>query len=90
VAVGGVTLMLRDQGAATSGTWRRRWGEEGANLHHLIDPRSGRPAESDLTEASVVAAGATAAETYAKTALLMGSSRAPAYLAGRALAWWIE
>jgi thiamine biosynthesis lipoprotein len=90
VGVGGVTLMLRDQGVATSSTRQRRWGEEGANLHHLIDPRSGRPGESDLTEVSVVAASATAAEVYAKTALLMGSSRARDYLAPRALAWWME
>jgi thiamine biosynthesis lipoprotein len=90
VGVGGVTLVLRDQGVATSSTRRRRWGEEGANLHHLIDPRSGRPAESDLTEVSVVAGNATDAEVYAKTALLMGSSLVPGYLAPRALAWWIE
>jgi thiamine biosynthesis lipoprotein len=90
VGVGGATLILRDQGAATSGTWRRRWGEEGAGLHHLIDPRSGRPAESDLREVSVVAASATVAEVYVKAALLMGSLRAPDYLAARALAWWME
>ncbi len=87
VGVGGTTVLLRDQGAATSGTWRRAWGWGGRRLHHLIDPRTGRPAESDLGEVSVVAERAFAAEVHAKAALLLGRGLAPAYLAGRACAW---
>jgi thiamine biosynthesis lipoprotein len=90
VGVAGATLMLREQGAATSGTWRRRWrspGPGGRFVHHLIDPRSGRPAASDLTEVSVVSESALAAEVQAKAALLLGSAEAPGYLRGRALAW---
>jgi thiamine biosynthesis lipoprotein len=90
VGVAGATLMLREQGAATSGTWRRSWrtpGRGGRLVHHLIDPRSGRPAASDLTEVSVVSESATAAEVHAKAALLLGSAEAPRYLRPRALAW---
>jgi thiamine biosynthesis lipoprotein len=90
VALGGATLMLRDQGAATSGTWRRRWAQEGRAVHHLIDPRTGRPALSDLKEVSVVAPTATAAEVWAKTAVLLGSSGAEGFLSGRALAWCLD
>jgi len=89
VGLGGRTLLLRDQGAATSGVRRRAWTWEGAELHHLIDPRTGRPAETDVAEASVVATNAAEAEVHAKAALLLGSAAAPAYLAGRALAWWL-
>jgi FAD:protein FMN transferase len=87
VGLGGATLLLHNQGAATSGTWRRRWEASGSTVHHLIDPRSGRPAQSDLREVSVVASTATVAEVCAKTALLLGSSEAAAYLQGSALAW---
>jgi FAD:protein FMN transferase len=87
VGLGGATLLLRDQGAATSGVWRRAWRLDGERLHHLIDPRTGRPAATDLAEVSVVAATATEAEVHAKTALLLGAAEAPGYLAGRALAW---
>jgi thiamine biosynthesis lipoprotein len=55
VGFGDKTLLLKDLGAATSGTTKRAW----ADGHHLIDPRTGRPALSDLTEASVLAATAT-------------------------------
>lgn len=84
VGFGGKTVLLRDLGAATSGTTRRRWGD---GQHHLIDPRIGAPARSDLSEVSVLAPTALEAEILAKTALLLGSSRAPAALEGRASGW---
>lgn len=84
VGFGGRTLLLRDVGAATSGTAKRRWGE---GLHHLIDPRTGRPATSDLTEVSVLAPTALEAEILAKAALLLGAELAARALAGRASGW---
>jgi FAD:protein FMN transferase len=86
VGLGGVTLMLRDQGAATSSTRRRSWGE----VHHLIDPRTGLPARTGLEEVSVVAQTGFEAEVIAKTALLLGPELAPAYCAANALAWWLS
>jgi len=86
VGFGGVTVMLRDQGAATSSVRRRSWG----HLHHLIDPRTGLPARSGLEEVAVVAASGCDAEIVAKTALLLGPGLAPAYCAGHAQAWWLR
>ncbi len=86
VSVAGVTLLLRDQGAATSSVRRRRWG----CAHHLIDPRSGLPAETGLEEVSVVAASGFEAEVVAKTALLLGPELATAYCSRNALAWWLD
>jgi thiamine biosynthesis lipoprotein len=72
-------------GAATSGTRKRSWG---ADLHHLIDPRTGLPSRSDLTEASVIARTGADAEIFAKTALLLGAAKAEEYLAAHeALGW---
>lgn len=81
VGFGGTTVLLQDGGAATSGTTGRRWG---AGLHHLIDPRTGAPATSDLDEVSVLAATATEAEVLAKTALLLGAANGAALLDRRA------
>jgi FAD:protein FMN transferase len=88
VGLGGRTVLLSEQGAATSGTWRRAWDQGTDRLHHLIDPRTGRPAVSDISEVSVVASRAVDAEVYAKAALLLGSDRAPAYLAEHSQGWW--
>jgi thiamine biosynthesis lipoprotein len=85
----GSTVLLRDQGAATSGTRRRAWRHGDRDLHHLIDPRTGQPSASDLAEVTVVAASAAEAEVHAKVALLVGSEGAPRYLAASALAWSI-
>jgi thiamine biosynthesis lipoprotein len=87
VGIGGMTVLLRDQGAATSSTRRRRWGGE---HHHLIDPRTGRPAQTGLEEVSVVATNGVEAEGVAKTALLLGRDLAPVFCASRALAWWLD
>jgi thiamine biosynthesis lipoprotein len=83
VGFGDKTLLLKDLGAATSGTTTRSW--DGG--HHLIDPRTGRPARTDLHEVSVLAATAADAEIYAKVALLVGSVAAPEFLRGRSPGW---
>jgi thiamine biosynthesis lipoprotein len=74
---------LKEVGAATSGTTKRAW----AGGHHLIDPRTGLPAVSDLSEVSVHAPTATDAEIFAKVALLLGSRDAPAWLGPRSQGW---
>jgi thiamine biosynthesis lipoprotein len=84
VGLGDATLLLAGHGAATSSVLRRRWGD---GLHHLIDPRTGRPATSGLVEVSVVAATAVDAEIVAKAALIAGPDLAPAYCATHAEAW---
>jgi thiamine biosynthesis lipoprotein len=69
-----VALLGLSAGAvATSTTLRRRWGSEGDERHHLIDPRTGLPSESDLNHVTVVAATAWVAEVLAKAVLLRGS-----------------
>ena len=68
-----VRLGLRDGAVATSTTLRRRWTLDGVVRHHLIDPRSGLPSDTDLELATVVAAEAWIAEALTKAVLLRGS-----------------
>lgn len=60
-------------GVATSGTSIHRWKVGGAVSHHLIDPRTGLPAETDVVQATVVAETALRAEALAKAAVIAGS-----------------
>jgi thiamine biosynthesis lipoprotein len=85
VGMGDETVLLHDMGAATSGTRKRAWGEW---LHHLIDPRTGMPSRMDLNEVSVLAKTGADAEIFAKTALLLGSADAPAYLRSHGALGW--
>ncbi|MGH3315179.1 MAG: FAD:protein FMN transferase, partial [Nocardioidaceae bacterium] len=68
-----MTTVSLDEGAvATSSRLRRRWRRGKEELHHLIDPRTGEPAQTSLVAVTVVAAQAHWAEILAKAALIAG------------------
>jgi len=69
------TLRLHDEAIATSTTLRRRWRRSGEQRHHLIDPRTGRSADTDLVQVSVIAPSAVEADVFAKCALILGEER---------------
>lgn len=68
-------LTLHDMAVATSGTDRRRWSVEGEARHHLIDPRTGNSARTDLVSVTVVGATVSRAEVIAKTVCILGRER---------------
>lgn len=74
-------IELRSEGVATSSLLKRRRGSH----HHLIDPRTQRPARTDLIAATVVAPTATMAEGAAKVALLLGDQKGQVFLRGAGL-----
>ena len=76
-------LQLASGAVATSGRDYRRWRQGGRMQHHLIDPRTGRPAETDLLTVTVVAASCSLAETAAKVALILGSRAGLAWIEAR-------
>lgn len=65
-------LEVRDRGVATSGLDFRRWRRGGGEVHHLLDPRTGRPAETDLWTVTVIAPSGWEADLYALVVLLLG------------------
>lgn len=60
-------------GLATSGTSVHRWQVEGRDTHHLIDPRTGRPAVTDVVQATVLSSSARRAEVLAKSVVILGA-----------------
>ncbi len=67
-------------GLATSGTSVHRWGGGTRPSHHLIDPRTRRPADTDVVQATVLARTAREAEVLAKAAVILGSTAANEFL----------
>jgi thiamine biosynthesis lipoprotein len=65
-----LTLELTSGALATSGRDRRRWMRGGVESHHVIDPRTGLPARTEVLRATVVAATAADAEALATAAFL--------------------
>jgi thiamine biosynthesis lipoprotein len=66
-------LSVGPSAVATSSVIKRRWTSGQAERHHLIDPRSGEPAETPWASLTVIAAHAAEAEVLAKAALIGGN-----------------
>ncbi len=71
---GGIAWSGRLTGAmATSTTLKRRWTtDDGGTAHHLIDPRTGRPAESAFAQVTAWSGACWLAEVWAKAVLIGG------------------
>jgi len=78
-------LKIARGAVATSGRDFRKWTRAGKSAHHLIDPRSGLPAVTDVLTATVIAPTIFQAEVAAKVALLLGSVNGLAWLEARDL-----
>ncbi len=60
-------------GVATSGKDFRQWKQNGVMRHHIIDPRNGLPAKTDLMSVTIIAPEVIYAEMAAKIVMLLGS-----------------
>ena len=75
--VGAVTV--RDASAVTSGVYERCFERDGAFYHHILDPKTGFPVETDAAGATVVARRSIDAEGYSTTLLALGIERGIAF-----------
>jgi FAD:protein FMN transferase len=80
----GPVVSLESGGLATSSVTVRRWYVGEDELHHILDPRTGRPAQSCWQTVSVAAASCVDANTASTAAVLLGEA-APVWLAERRL-----
>jgi thiamine biosynthesis lipoprotein len=61
---------------ATSSVAKRKWLQDGRWRHHLIDPRTGEPADTGWFSVTVLAPHAAEAEAFAKALLIAGPAGA--------------
>lgn len=77
----GQMIAISCGGLASSSTTTRRWTHKGQRMHHIIDPGTGAPVESQWRTVSVAAASCVDANIASTAALVRGSS---------AVAWLTE
>lgn len=77
-------VIVAGGGMCTSTTTLRAWRRGGRQLHHIVDPRTGAPAEGPWRTVTVHAASALAANSASTAAIVLGAG-APAWLIARGL-----
>jgi thiamine biosynthesis lipoprotein len=78
------TIAIQQGGVATSSTTVRRWRRGAVELHHLIDPATGLPADGPWRTVTVAAGSCVEANTASTAAIVLGAAGA-AWLEAMAL-----
>jgi thiamine biosynthesis lipoprotein len=79
-------ITLRRGALATSGIANRHWRQGAFARRHILDPRTGMPAETGLWSVTVAAERCAQAEAAAKAAFILGPHEGPRFLNERKLA----
>jgi thiamine biosynthesis lipoprotein len=66
------TVDLEDEAMATSGSYRQFHSLHGKKVHHILDPRTGRNAQTNVVSVSVVASSCSVADGLATALMVVG------------------
>lgn len=66
---------IEDRSMSTSGAYERFFKSGGKQYHHIIDPSTGYPSDSDLTSTTIIAASSTDTDALSTAAFVLGCEK---------------
>ncbi len=73
-------VSVSDLSVVTSGIYERYFDLDGVRYHHILDPKTGISADSDLASATIVSKSSMTADAMATACIVMGKDQALSYL----------
>ena len=71
---------IRDMSVVTSGIYERAFSSNDQLYHHILDPKTGFPAKTDLVSATIIAKTSLDADGYTTALIIMGLDKALAFV----------
>ncbi len=69
------TVTVADQAVVTSGNYERYFEQDGVRYHHILDPHTGYPADSDVVSTTIIADKGIDCDALSTAVYIMGSDR---------------
>jgi len=66
------TFEIKDKSISTSGDYEQFFFRDGKRYCHIIDPRTGYPADSGISSVTVIAESGTDADALSTSAFILG------------------
>lgn len=76
------SIEAQDLSVVTSGLYEREFEKDGQVYYHILDPKTGYPAKTDLESSSITCSSSTTADAYSTILFLMGHDAAMKFVEG--------
>ncbi len=76
------SIKVQDTSVVTSGLYERGFEKDGVFYYHILDPKTGFPAKTDLKSSSITCESSTTADAYSTILFLMGHDGAMEFVEG--------